>query len=585
MISLALIAAFVLLSCPPKATAGLWAEPGTLELERPTLLCLGVSWQVRGDDNHNASATLEYRQEGQEAWQRGLDLFRVDPAALPQDRLLPAGTWLMAGSLFDLEEDTEYQLRATLTDLEGGGEVRLLKQRTRAVPRAFAGVRQLHVVPGGGGGSGTAADPFWGLAAADSQAQPGDVFLVHAGVYTGTWTLHSSGEPGRPIVWRGGVDGEAILDAQGQAAKRPERGISATGIHDVHFEQLTVRGAQFLMVASHAQRLVLRGCHLYGGEYGFTATAGDSAQPLLDFYLADNTIEGPSTWPRTQGIEDARGIQVSGMGHVICHNRVRGFADAIDTFQGQACTAIDIYHNELSELTDDGIELDYSDRNTRCFRNRLTNVFQGISVQPVYGGPVYIFRNALYNVGLETFKLHNSPSGVLAFHNTSVKQGMPLVLWTKAPVYRVITRNNLFIGTAGNYAFETTAPMEGCDFDRDGFGGGPWEEFLKWNEVRYPTIEEVWGRAPVERQAVLVDPETCFTGGLRAPGQVEVQFPVEVNDLRLAASSGALDRGERLANINDGYSGAAPDLGAFEQGAELPPYGPRSNFTSEGQAR
>ena len=102
--------------------------------------------------------------------------------------------------------------------------------------------------------------------------------------------------------------------------------------------------------------------------------------------------------------------------------------------------------------------------------------------------------------------------------------------------------------------------------------------------MRYPPIEEVWGRAPVARQGVLVGPEACFTGGLRAPGQVEEPFPVETNDLRLAASSGALDRGEKLANINDGYRGTAPDLGAFELGAELPPYGPRPNFTSEGQA-
>jgi hypothetical protein len=63
----------------------------------------------------------------------------------------------------------------------------------------------------------------------------------------------------------------------------------------------------------------------------------------------------------------------------------------------------------MSELTDDGIEMDYSERNTRCFHNRLTNVFQGISMQPVYGGPVYVFRNVMYNVAVEPFKLHNNP--------------------------------------------------------------------------------------------------------------------------------------------------------------------------------
>ena len=90
--------------------------------------------------------------------------------------------------------------------------------------------------------------------------------------------------------------------------------------------------------------------------------------------------------------------------------------------------------------------MDYSERNIRCFSNRMTNVFQGISMQPVYGGPVYVFRNVMDNVAVETFKLHNSPSGCLMFHNTSVKKGMPLspldfragapLPVTKQPVHR-----------------------------------------------------------------------------------------------------------------------------------------------------
>jgi hypothetical protein len=33
--------------------------------------------------------------------------------------------------------------------------------------------------------------------------------------------------------------------------------------------------------------------------------------------------------------------------------------------------------------------------------------------------------------------------------------------------------------------------------------------------------------------------------------------------------------GTPLANINEGYSGSAPAIGAFEAGAPLPVYGPR----------
>jgi hypothetical protein len=48
-----------------------------------------------------------------------------------------------------------------------------------------------------------------------------------------------------------------------------------------------------------------------------------------------------------------------------------------------------------------------------------------------------------------------------------------------------------------------------------------------------------------------------------------------VPDLRIRAGSVAVDAGERLPDINDGYRGRAPDLGAYEQGQELPLYGPR----------
>jgi hypothetical protein len=214
------------------------------------------------------------------------------------------------------------------------------------------------------------------------------------------------------------------------------------------------------------------------------------------FFIADNLVEGPFKWvtPHMQEWKDLwekyeyRGIELTGSGHDICYNRVRHFKDALDTFPSQRCAAIDFHHNDCSESIDDGIEMDYSERNTRCFLNRFTNVFQGISVQPVFGGPVYVFRNALYNVQVEPFKLHNTPSGALFFHNTVVKQGVPTLLGTRDSPHNCVFRNNLFIGTTGRYAAEYDPKMIACDFDYDGFGGGPWTMFLKWNEVRYNSL-------------------------------------------------------------------------------------------------
>ncbi len=397
---------------------------------------------------------------------------------------VPEGGWLFAGSVLLLRPGTAYELRLSLRDPDGkdhdAAVVRVLRARTRSEPTEPAGMRRRHVVPGSGGGQGTAADPFRGLEAAQKAAAPGDLFLLHGGVYTGHWVVYRSGTPERPIIWRGQHDagGPAVIDGRGSATSRPPHAIEASGTHDVWFEDLTVRNALHGVTFHDAARIVVRRCLVRQVVFGMLAVR-NAQGAVQDHFLADNVIEGPSTWPRTRGIEEARGIQLSGEGHVVCYNRIRGFADAIDTFRSPRCAAIDFHNNDLSELTDDGIELDYSERNTRCFFNRLTNVFQGISLQPVFGGPVYVFRNAMDNVAVEPFKLHNGPSGVIIFHNTCVKNGTPALLWTAEPVRHCLMRNNLFVGTAADYAWDTTAPMVDCDFDYEGFGGGPFRLFLR----------------------------------------------------------------------------------------------------------
>jgi len=547
-------------------------------LDPPTLHSLGVYWIIQGDDNRNASVQIEYRKQGGKDWRNGFPLFRVEKGAHKTEKYgskldVPASAWLFAGSVVLLEPGTAYELKLKLADPDGGEAEKVLQAKTISEPQYQPEPQAVfHVVPGSGGGNGSAQDPFKGLDAAQKAAQPGSVFLLHAGVYEGTFTAAKSGEPDKPIVWRGAGDGEAVLDGQGKAKKRPGRGVSAGDIHDVWFEKLTIRNADYGLVAHRSQRIVIRRCHIHACEYGVTWTNNDKGN-VEGFFVSDNVIEGPSTWPRTKGIENARGIQATGAGHAICYNRVQGFGDAIDTFPSRLCAAIDFHNNDVNVLTDDGFEMDYSERNTRCFHNRLTNVFQGISLQPVFGGPVYVFRNVMYNVCVEPFKLHNSPSGGLIFHNTIVKKGAPTILSTSEKVHNCVSRNNLFIGTTDRYAFENSAPMADCDFDCDGFGGGPFDMFLKWNNVRYKTFDEVKAKAPCYRHAVLVDPATVFASGAKPPEDEKQK--AEPPDLRLKPGTAAIDAGDVLPGFNDGFTGKAPDLGACELDAEWPHYGPR----------
>ena len=433
------------------------SQPGESVAEPATFHSLGVRWAVRGDANSDAVIGVRYRRSAETAWREGLPLVRTDPGSVSEENRV-AGGWLFAGSIVDLAPDTEYEVLLTLTDPDGGGTQQTLHMKTGAEPREPVAMRVRHVVPASatdrGSGTGTESDPFRGLRSAQAAAQPGDLFLVHAGVYReGTWTIDHHGTPARPIIYRGAGDGETILDGN-----EGERLVSATGVRHVWLERLTLRRARYLFVGHSGSHFVIRRCRLEVVLTGITAINGGYTESR-GFVITDNVIEGPTRWPRSRGIEDVNGVTITGAGHVVAYNRMTGLADGIHGSSHGRLSASDIYNNDIEASTDDGIEGDEADTNVRIFRNRITNAFSGISAQPANGGPLYVFRNAIYNVLYSPFKLHNDTSGVVILHNTSVADGIP---WHIEPggetVNNVTTRNNLFIGSSGP-ALRSTGEM------------------------------------------------------------------------------------------------------------------------------
>jgi hypothetical protein len=562
-----------------RAAAATASRPGEPIAEPATFHSLGVRWPVRGDANADAVIDVRYRRRGEAGWRGAMPLFRTSPEAVSEENRV-AGGWLFAGSIVDLAPDTEYEVALALTDPDGGSAQRTLVMRTGAEPREPAGMRVRHVVPAGpaagGPGTGTAGDPFRGLRVAQAAAAPGDLFLLHAGVYAeGAWTIDHHGTAGRPIIYRGAGDGEAILDGGGR-----ERLVSAAGVQHVWLEGLTLRHARFLFVGHRGSHFVIRRCRFEVVETGITAINGGYDESR-GFVITDNVFQGPTTWPRHRGIEDINGVLITGAGHVVAYNRMSNLGDGVHGTEHGRLSATDIYNNDIEASTDDGIEGDDADTNVRIFRNRITNAFSGVSAQPSHGGPLYIFRNAIYNMVYSPFKLHNDTSGVLIFHNTSVVAGIP---WHIEPggetVNDVVTRNNLFIGTTAP-ALRSTGDMIRCDFDRDGYGGagGPaiFNVFAEWNGQTYVTPESARRSGALYRRygAVVVDGRGDFARGLAAPRDPRTRFPREQTDLRLAPGSRAVDAGIVLPNFNDGFTGQAPDLGCCELGESLPHYGPR----------
>ena len=116
--------------------------------------------------------TLEFRKLGEGTWRPGALAMRAYPTIRVQDGPLGLNYW--AASALFLGPGVTYELRLTLTDPDGGGEIRIATAITRSAAVPDRTGRQLHVVPGNGGGDGSQANPFQGLQAAADAAQPGD---------------------------------------------------------------------------------------------------------------------------------------------------------------------------------------------------------------------------------------------------------------------------------------------------------------------------------------------------------------------------------------------------------------------------
>ena len=95
---------------------------------------------------------------------------------------------------------------------------------------------------------------------------------------------------------------------------------------------------------------------------------------------------------------------------------------------------------------------------------------------------------------------------------------------------------------------------------------------------RFATLAQYSAETGQDRHSVLLDYDVFMhVPMLDARDMKTVQKIYDARDLdfRLKPGSAAVDRGAVIANVTDGFTGSAPDLGALESGVPLPHYGPR----------
>jgi len=541
------------------------SNAGTAEVGEPTLVCLDVRWQIRGDANCNALVTMEFRKKNTGRWKHGVNLF---PLKDRTDKDMAGGrTRVYAGSIFDLKPGTDYEIRLRVRDPDGGRAERRIKASTLPKPAPYAEGHVRHVVPEGNP-STEFSNRFKGFEFAQLAAQPGDTVLVYEGTYPGL-IVTKSGSEGKPIVYKAAGDGEVVIDGEGGRTA-----IYAKNVSHIIFENLTVKNAYLGMDINGASDIAVKGCRFSECACCISGQINDSENIMKRFCITDSTFTGPVAWPMSDEAETVRAVQIAGVGHTVCYNRISGWGSGIGMFPSSPVGSIDIYNNDISECTAEGIEADYSESNVRIFRNRMINCGSGISVQNVRGGPVYAVRNVMYNIQSEFFKVRRGSSGVVILHNTCVKKGTPLFI-SGGPLYNMVFKNNIFIGTKSLFAVDFTLPLEECFMDYNGYGG-TWNTFAKFGTIQYPSINRFRETEEMEIHGLVLKDTAIFGSGTKPPSDIATAYKAEEVNLMPASSSPCADAGCMLPNINDGYSGAAPDLGAYEQGEAIPRYGPRT---------
>jgi hypothetical protein len=360
-------------------------KPGEFVIDHPTLINLGFEWFVQGDDNRNAQVDVSYRKQGGTQWKQGLPLLR-----LQGERIYQQDSWdvvspnMFAGSILDLEPDTAYEARFTMSDPDGivGQSARTATKtvtvRTRPEPKPYSGGRVYHVYPPtykgakiepafegvmcayktycGGGDTTSTARPRVG---------PGDTILVHAGLYMyhaeyygpdrsvnvttpyeGTYYLTASGTADKPIVIKGAGDGEVIFDGNGNFNLFNVKAGNYNYIEGVTIRNTDIAvwaGTQFI---GGSKGLTVKRCRFENVGLGvFSNYSGSS-----DFYIADNYFIGRDDpnrligwsgnyWAQFAGVDGQKfpptmasyvAVKLYGPGHVVAYNYVANFHDGID---------------------------------------------------------------------------------------------------------------------------------------------------------------------------------------------------------------------------------------------------------------
>jgi hypothetical protein len=277
-----------------------------------------------------------------------------------------------------------------------------------------------------------------------------------------------------------------------------------------------------------------------------------------------------------------------GGNHVFRHNEFysewgRYFMDIIGgeenfSTKGMPNADTDIYGNIMKHAWDDAIEAEGAGRNVRIWGNYMDQTTTGVASTVVHAGPMYIFRNVYHRSRMLSKKSLDDDS-----RNVFFKSGDKGTTW----------------GGGRRHVFHNTMlqapPPSGTSYPLGGGGGlaGPNSSDKLVNTVSRNNIYHIWktwwpsidtkGGSGNDLDYDLFNGNVTAYSGAQKNGIVGTPIyqsghgwsSNEGGLYQLAPNSPGYDRGVKLPNFNEGYSGAAPDMGAHEAGKPAMKFGVR----------
>lgn len=577
-------------------------DVGTLSHDGPaTPEQISLWLPVTGTVSSTATATCEYKESSSGTWIDGHPLYRVRPSFSTSPAVGGAVADGFAWVILDLTPGTEYDVRVTVTD-GANQSVKTLTHTTRALPAA-SGATTVTVSAGS-----TAAQ----IASAINGAAAGAVIELEDGTYnlTGSISITSGGGSGSTKYVRGASRTGVVLTRSTVGSFFSLNG----DISDLVIERMTLEGngvdqdgdsaTSYTTVLDQQTdtttqtRITLR---------NVTATGIDRGVYLYDgqgVLVHDNTLEGNNLWQTspTNFLGSNRtwnddGLNLAGAGNCGFNNLLKGFGDTTAYAQHVGNdvthngTAIHFYRNEIRNSCDDPIEVDHGRRNLTFYDNRCHNTINCDSIDPLYGGPWICARNIVINpYRVNTHKWNDTNTGQFLYNNTYVATES---LGTDADVANWYQPNN---GAQRSYGYRNNLHVYRGD------GQSIWLESTTHNPIDwthnawYPNRQIQWGGIYANlaaAQAGLGATTPIFSGSTQrmANDVITVNNPwtttvtlgataaTEVTDTYtpvLSSGDNAKNAGVAIPGITDGFTGAAPDIGAVIEGRSSVVYGDRS---------